>query len=219
MSSVTGAQNPYSSNSDLNAQIFIVKQILNRAHTATLVKVVSVTTSGGLNAPGFVNVQPLVNLVDGEGNAVPHAVAYSLPYFRLQGGSNAIILDPSIGDIGIAIFADHDISAVISTKAQANPGSKRRFSMSDGLYIGGVLNGVPSQFVQFNASGITITSPNQVTVNAPITNMTGELRVSGEITAKYGSGSSVTLTGHNHAQPADSHGDTESPTNAPTAGT
>ena len=38
--------------------------------------------------------------------------------------------------------------------------------MSDGLYFGGVLNGLPTQYVQFSAAGITIHSPTAVVISA-----------------------------------------------------
>ena len=47
----------------------------------------------------------------------------------------------------------------------------------------------------------------------------GGLQTSGNIVAGYGTGDSVTLQGHKHTQGTDSHGDTEQPTNSPTAGT
>ena len=57
------------------------------------------------------------------------------------------LIDPTQGDIGLAIFADRDISSVRANRAQANPGSYRRFDMADGVYIGGILNGMPTQTV------------------------------------------------------------------------
>jgi hypothetical protein len=113
-----------------------------------------------------VDVLPLVNQIDGGNGAMPHGVVHNIPYFRLQGGANAIILDPQVGDIGICVFADRDISAVKTAKGVANPGSKRRFDMADGLYIGGVLNGAPTQYLQFSGSGINVVSPNTVAINA-----------------------------------------------------
>lgn len=151
-----------------NAQALLVAQMIGMVSTATLVKIVAVTNSGGLSPVGFVDVQPLVNQVYGAKNAVPHGVLHHLPYFRLQGGTDAIILDPKVGDIGVAIFADHDISAVKASNVQANPGSRRRFDMADGIYIGGVLNGTPAQYVQFTAGGINIVSPTKITLSAPL---------------------------------------------------
>jgi len=80
-------------------------------------------------------------------------------------------LDPKVGDIGIALFADRDISTVTATKKQATPGSRRKFDMADGLYIGGVLNGVPVQWIEFSEAGINITSPTAISLNAPDVNI------------------------------------------------
>lgn len=153
--------------SEFGALQFLINQALARIATATLVKVVSVTNAGGLSPVGFVDVQPLVNQLDGAGNAVPHGVLHRLPYFRLQGGSDAIILDPKAGDIGMAAFANRDISLVKATRGQSNPGSWRSHDMADGLYLGGLLNGTPEQYVQFTEAGIHVVSPSKVTVTAP----------------------------------------------------
>jgi hypothetical protein len=163
-----GAQQQTSGTSDYNAQSFLIRQILGTASHATLVQIVAVTNAGGVSPVGYVNVQPLVNQLDGDDNAVPHGVVNNIPYFRLQGGTNAVILDPQVGDIGICLFADRDISSVKANKAQANPGSKRRNDMADGLYIGGVLNGTPVQYVQFSAGGIALVSPTQISLQAPV---------------------------------------------------
>lgn len=144
--------------------LFLVSALIAKISTMTLVKVVAVSNTGAVAAVGTVNVQPLVNQVDGNNVGVSHGVLYNLPYLRIQGGANAVIMDPQVGDIGIAGFADHDISTVASTKAQGNPGSARQFDMADGLYLGGVLNGVPNQYVQFNSTGITIADKNSNTV-------------------------------------------------------
>ena len=159
-----GQQDATSAGSQFNLIDFIVRQILYAEATATLVQVKAVTNDGGVTPVGFVDVQPLINQIDGAGNATPHGTIYNVPYHRLQGGANAIILDPQVGDIGIAVFASTDISVVKSTKAQANPGSRRRMDMADGLYMGGFLNGTPTQYVQFSTAGINITATAKVTV-------------------------------------------------------
>lgn len=154
--------------SDYNANTFLVWSILARVRTMQPCQVLSVTNNGGVSPVGFVSLQPLVNQLDGYNNAEPHGPLYNVPYFRLQGGANAIIIDPQVGDIGFAGFADRDISSVKATKAQANPGSKRRFSMSDAVYFGGILNGTPNQYIAFSSSGIAVTSPTQITLTAPV---------------------------------------------------
>ena len=154
--------------------------MISRIAGATLVQVVSVTNSGGVAPVGSVDVSPMVSMIDGQGRTSPHGIIHNLPYFRLQGGANAIIIDPVIGDIGIAVFADRDLTAVKSTKAPGPPGSRRRNSMADGLYIGGVLNGAPTQYIEFNGSGVTITAPT-VTVNGNLV-VTGTATIDGDAT-------------------------------------
>lgn len=167
-----GIQDPEDGGSDFNAYAAIFKSLLSRVATATIVQVKKVTNNGGVAKVGFVDIQPMINQVDGDGNAVPHGVIYGCPYQRMQGGANAVILDPVVGDIGIAIFASRDIAAVIANRKPSNPGSHGRFRMSDALYIGGILNGVPTQWVRFSADGIDLTSPTAITMNAPRIAMT-----------------------------------------------
>jgi len=165
-------QRPASASSEFNAVSFLVRALLSGTATAKLVKVMGVTNDGSLEPSGTVDIQPLVNQVDGIGQAVPHGTIYKCPYMRMQGGANAIILDPVVGDLGVAVFADRDSSSAIANKGQANPGSSRQFDMADGLYLGGLLNGVPSQFVQFFAAGIQITSPTAIKLDAPSITLT-----------------------------------------------
>ena len=146
---------------------FVIGQMMSKLCTATLVQVISCTNDGGISAVGTVTVQPLVNQMTGARIAVAHGPLYALPYFRLQGGTNAVILDPQADDIGVAVFASRDISAVKATKAQANPGSLRQYDWADGLYLGGFLNGVPSQYFAFSSTGIAIVSPTAIKLQAP----------------------------------------------------
>ena len=194
----------------ITAHSFLVRKILSTVATATLVQVVSCTNDGGLSPVGRVDVMPLVNQVDGQGNGTPHGTIHNCCYARVQGGSNGIIIDPQPGDIGVAVFADRDISKVKSTGAQANPGSRRQFDMADGIYILPVLSRAPTQFIQFNADGITVTSPtkiilraptveidasSQVTVNTPTASYSGQITAQGDVTAQ-----GTSLHGHVHTK-------------------
>ena len=151
--------------SQFNAQAAQILGILSKVSTSTLVQVVAVNAGAKT-----VDILPLVNMVDGSGNSFPYQTIYGKPYWQPQSGISAVEILPTVGDIGLAVFADRDISNVISTKQQSNPGSRRMFDMSDGLYLGAFpgLNGAITQFVKFDpATGITITSPIAITVNAP----------------------------------------------------
>lgn len=136
--------------SDVNHSAFMFHQMLGRASTMKLVKVVKVNVKqdGGIAEAGTVDVVPLVNQVDGLGEKTKHGTVYGLQYTRIQSGAFAIVHDPQVGDIGYAVVADRDTSAVIKKKDQANPGSHRRYDIADGVYMGGILNKKPSQYVQ-----------------------------------------------------------------------
>lgn len=152
----------------------IISRLIGRVFTHTVVKIVKVYP-GETGPVGFVDAINLIQQMDGNNNGIPNVPMYKLPYFRLQGGANAIIIDPKVGDIGLASFAMRDISKVKEDKAEGPPPSRREYDVSDGLYIGGFLNGAPSQYIHFLESGINIMSTGQVTmdctklrVNAPI---------------------------------------------------
>ena len=163
-----GALLPSSTWGEFNNMAFMVQQALAKMQTATLVRIESCTNAGGLSPVGYVDVTPLVNQLDGQGNPTPHVTIYNVPYFRLQGGANGVIIDPQKGDIGVAVFASRDISQVKATRKQGNPGSHRQYSFADGMYLGGMLNGTPTQYVQFSAAGIKIHSPTAVVIEAPV---------------------------------------------------
>lgn len=156
-----GALRPASTQGQYNNIMFAVQQALAKVQTATLVKIVACTNDGDVSPVGTVDVLPLVNQIDGSNppNPTEHVTIYGLPYLRVLGGESAIILDPKPGDIGVAVFANRDISKVKSTRDQANPGSFRQFDFADGIYLGGLLNGAPQQYIQFSDAGIKIIAP------------------------------------------------------------
>ena len=183
---------------------FVVEQALANVQTATIVKVIACSNDGGLSPVGTVDVQILANQVSigsgGQMVGTPHLTMYGLPYLRVQGGANAIIIDPQPGDIGIAVFASRDITNVKSTKAQANPGSFRTHDFSDGMYIGGLLNGVPTQYIKFLDTGIEIVSPNNLRMTVGSASV--EIMESGEVsitaptlTANIAGAANITATG------------------------
>ena len=159
----TGAAGPDTASSWYNALRFIVRQELARINTGVLVKIVKAPydeqgnpiPAGSAVPIGYVDVQPLVNQIDGSGNATPHGTVYHLKYHRPQGGNGAFISDPVLGDQGKMVCADRDTSSVRATNAQANPGSRRKFDMADGTYFGSTQgSAAPTQWFAFLAKGI-----------------------------------------------------------------
>jgi phage baseplate assembly protein V len=165
--STTGFRDAATGGSQYTALAFLIRQQLGKVRTATIVQVLAVSNDGGVSPVGTVDVQPLVHQTDGAGNITALPPVYGVPYVRVQGGTNAVILDPQAGDLGIALFGDRDLSTVVATKDAAAPGSNRRNSLADALYIGGLLNGTPVQYVRFSAEGIELVSPTKVHIQAP----------------------------------------------------
>jgi hypothetical protein len=152
----------------------------------------------------------MVNMIDGIGNKTPHGTIFNLPYFRLQGGTSAIIMDPQVGDIGIALICDRDISSVKATQAVSNPGSNRLHDLADGIYIGGILNGIPTSYIQFDSLGNIVITPKP----GGFVNVNGSIHATGAVIAGFGGADQVGLQTHVHEANA-----TNSPTNPPTPGT
>ena len=135
-----------------------------------------------------------------------------------------MILDPQVGDIGVCVFASRDISAVkaapqaaadnaASGRGGANPGSARTFNFADGLYLGGVLNGVPEQFVQFHAAGIRVFSPTKITLEAPLIEIIGPVTATETIVAQGDvTGDGTSLHTHHHSGVTTGGGNTGPPT-------
>lgn len=168
-----------------NQQLFLIQQQMLGLNTSLPVKVLSVNATG-VNPVGFVSIQILVDQITGDNKTISHGEIPNVPYFRLQGGNNAVIIDPEVGDIGLACFSSRDISAVKNARQEAPPGSRRSHDFSDAMYIGGFLNKAPTQYIQFTSGGILIHSPSNIKLEAPIVdiqaatvNITANLNVTG----------------------------------------
>lgn len=156
-----GQQTPYDTTSNLAEVSFIIRQMLARMNTMKVVKVIAVHNTGGVAQAGTVDVQPLVSQIDGNNNATPHGTVPGVQYFRLQGGPNAIICDPVVGDVGYVIVSDRDITNIKNGQSSpVTPGSFRRNDLADGIYVGGILNNKPTQYIQFTSTGINVVDSN-----------------------------------------------------------
>lgn len=182
---VQGKKTPYSGQSPVNAIGFIIQQALQNVSTAVPVKVQAVYPS---DTTGYVDVLPLIGTIDGKGEFVKPVTLYHLPYSRIQGGNAALIIDPVVGDRGLAIFTDSDSSSVdAKSNEPQKPASFRRFSQSDGFYIGGFLNQKPQTYIEIKQDHTTvINSTGGVTINGTVT-------VKGDVIAD-----GISLKGHTH---------------------
>lgn len=170
----TPLQQPTDAATDYQELLFFVRQRIARIQTVTLVQVLSVTPPA-TGLVGTVDVVPLVNQVDGAGNAIPHKTIYGRPYSRIQGGANAFILDPAVNDIGVMVFASRDITSVVASGQQSPPASGRSYNYADGLYLYSLARGTPAQYIQFLDSGINIKTTGNVNINGAIITPAGEI--------------------------------------------
>lgn len=197
---------PQDSASDANAQRYLMQQFLMSHAFITLGLVEGVSDGGNV-----VSVKPMVDGYTGAGDRIPKTTIYGVPVWRLQRGSSAVIMPPVKGDIGLIAICDRDISAVKAARVPSLPGSNRNHSYGDAIYLGGVLNADPSQYVKFSDGGIDIVSPLVVQVNGSSVTVNAEEKISlnapiieanGQLTQGSGSnagdatfGGSITATG------------------------
>ena len=183
---VKGQKKPNTAGSEYNALQFMIKQAIGgQVHTAIPCRVQAVD---GL----FVDVLPLVSSVDGYGESVEPTTLFHLPVFRYHAGVAAVIVDPVPGDIGLAVFAQADSSNVnTDTDAPQQPGSFRRYSMSDGFYFGAFHPAPPSVYIEVTQAGV-------VNIQADTVNISGDCVIGG-------------ISFLNHIHTGDSGGNTSPP--------
>lgn len=155
--------------SQFNQQVFLIKQVLKQTiSTAIPVRVDAVERGGEGGAALYVDVTPMVTQTDAEGNSIPPVTIPHLPYFRYQHGTAAIICDPKVGDLGLAVFAQQDCSRLTGDTTPQAPGTFRCFDMSDGFYVGGFWGQVPKTFIHIEDEGtIHVVAPKQHHLESP----------------------------------------------------
>ena len=175
--------------SDYETFIYQIQQEMKKMETCLPVKVLAVS-GGGVAPVGYVDVQPLVQQLTVANQPVSQGTITNLPYCRIQGGKNAFIVDPQVGDIGLACFASRDVSGVKNVKGESPPSSRRQYSLNDGFYIGGFLNGTPVQYVYIDDAGvITVKATQKIVLDAPL------IEIHGNITQTGKSGQTATFVG------------------------
>lgn len=166
-------------------------------------------------APGLVvDVLPLVARKDQTGAMVNNSTIYDVPVWRLQRGTSSIVMNPVAGDIGLIAICDRDTSLVRANRKESAAGSNRRHNKADAVYLGGLLNGIPDQVIEFadgainirtpnpvniTCSSANITAPSGVTVTSPTMHVTGNITAGGDITDNNGSqGASLKMLRDNY---------------------
>ncbi len=175
----------------------LIRSLIRDVRTTIPVKVVAVHP--GVGTPptiGTVDVQPLIKTVDGSGKQWLTGVTYTAPFSRIQSGGTAIVIDPSVNDIGLASVCDRDISSVVALGATLavtsnsqipGPGSGRTHDISDMVYLYSIISAKAiTQYILANASGITMLSPNTVTIQGSQINIVGPVNANGATISNAG---------------------------------
>lgn len=170
----------------------------------------STKTQGDVEPAGFVDVKPLISMVDGQQQKMDHGTIYHIPYVRSYGGNAAIIMDPVVGDVGYIKAADRDISSFKdgmaggSSTSSYTPNSRRRHDMADSVYMGGLLSQAPKQYITFKSDGsVVVVDKNNNTITMNSSGVTITDKVNGNsivmnssgIVLTPGSGGTVQLGG------------------------
>lgn len=184
--------------SEYNALSFMMEQMIKgMVNTAIPVRVDSCTKPGVGGAAGYVSATPLVQQRGADGKGLQPVSLPQLPFFRLQCGTAAVVLDPQPGDVGLAIFSQQDASNIEAGKTDpVQAGSFRCFDMSDGFYVGGFYGQTPTTYVWLDPEKgeASIKAPTKISLEAPTIELKGSL-VMGN-TAGDASGGTITLTGN-----------------------
>ena len=201
--SAAGWQQIQDLSTEYGALRFVILSMLMKMQTCTAVRVVAVSNNGEVAAPGTVDVRPLVQTAQADGTSIPHEIIYGVPYCRVQGGANAVILDPKVDDVGIVVFASRDLSGVKSDPSSphgAAPSSARAYDWADAIYLGAVMWGVPENYVRFPADGsIELVSPVKIRLQAPAIELDGPVTATSTVAAAVDVlAAGVSLKTHKH---------------------
>ncbi len=156
--------------------MYIINNLIANIHTMMPVKILSVTVPPDSLAPiGRCEVLPLVQQIDGSNNVYPMGKIVNVPYLRVQGGSNAIVIDPQVGDVGLCGFCERDISIVKRTGELSAPDTRRKYDINSAVYMFTMMSGTPTQYIHFKSSGIDIKTTGDLNINGLIIKADGTL--------------------------------------------
>jgi len=171
----TGVLQSSNQMSEASKQEFIIEQMTKGMMTAIPVIVHAV------NSPDdeLIDVTPAINQENANGDSVEHNVIYNVPVCRLQRGNSAVIMRPKVGDRGLVVFASQDISIFKKVKNFCKTGTFRRHDWADAIYVMGLCNTAPTQYIVFNDADITIVTPKLI-VQADETDFIGIVKANGK---------------------------------------
>lgn len=177
----------FDASSEANALSYAFKKLLKQNTFIEMVTIESVDSDKKTCI-----IKPLVIGRSASGEQIEPELVYNIPYFRLQMGTSAVIMDPKEGDIGLLLVCDENTAGVKSTNGPAVAPTGQRHSRQYGIYLGGValLNSTPDEYIKFTGSGIEIVG--DVSITGKLTT-TSTIEAEGEVT-----GNGIKLSAHVH---------------------
>jgi hypothetical protein len=201
----------FASSNPLNSMEFFIRSLISQVVSTSLPVVVTAVERKGEEAgAGYVTVKPLLQPRNNSGDGLEVTTIPKLPYFRLQHGKAAIICDPKVGDIGLAVVAKQDISNINGSTTPKVPATYRKFDPSDSFYIGGFWGKAPEVFIHLEDEGtIQIKAPTKISMEAPecevnastsFTVNSSQINLNGPISGGGSGGADATFTGDVNAK-------------------
>lgn len=158
----------------------VLSILSSELNTGEVVEITEVYSND--NGPvGFVSVKPMLYRIGADNNNLELGEIHNVPYYRIQGGKNAVICDPQVGDIGFCVFATRDTSLLKRTRTRVGPNGKRICDQSDAFLTMTWSKEEAEQYIWFKGDEIHIKANSKIVLDAPEVSITGKLTVSGII--------------------------------------
>lgn len=220
-----------------NLMVDLVKDILAAVKRSVEVSIPCIVTK--VISRTKVNVRPLIKIVAQDGASYERDIIEGLPVFTAGAGDRFVSFPVKKGDLGWIDASDRDISLFLQSYGNVEPPTSRMHSFSDARFIPDIMTNIT--IAEEDATAMVIQTRNG-TVNIALDDT--EIRIKNDAVSLVIDGSKVTgiapggfdlngakitpsgdvitasgvsLDGHPHNQSNDSGGNTEQPTDAPTA--
>lgn len=147
------------------------------------------------NTNNTVKLQPAIKTILEDNRIIDMPILLNVPVLELGGNNLSIKIPLKVGDTGIVIFCDRDISLFKQEKKSTQPNTLRKHDLGDGIFI-------PMRFGNSGSSNIIIQSEDGATqfeITSSGINIKGNITVDGEIIATdVKTTTNVSLKTHTH---------------------
>lgn len=141
-----------------------------------------------------VQLELLIAMISTSGQQVSRAQIANVPVINIGGGGYILNFPLKVGDLGFVVANDRDISLFLQSYSESPPNTLRVKNFADGVFIPSVLTNydVSGQDdnvvlqtldgtvrIALSSDSITLTSSANITIDSPVTTVTGKFVVDG----------------------------------------